>query len=47
VYAGRRFVCDTPRTSCVDKRAPRGRLARYTAVLRDRWRSSTPVLSSR
>jgi hypothetical protein len=47
VYAGRRLVCDTPRTSCVDKRSPRGRLARYTAVLRDRWRSSTPVLSAR
>jgi len=43
VYAGKRLVCNTPKTSCVDTRAPRGKKLRYTVVLRDRWRSSFPV----
>ena len=43
VYAGRRLVCDTPGSACVDSRARRGRKVRYTIVLRDRWRASFPV----
>ena len=42
VYAGKRLVCNTAKTSCVDTRA-RGRRLRYTVALRDRWRPSFPV----
>jgi hypothetical protein len=42
IYAGRRLVCSTVRTSCVDSH-PKGRRPRYTVVLRDRWRPSFPV----
>ncbi len=42
---GARLVCRTRGATCVDSRAPRGRPVRYTAVLRDRWRSSIPLLS--
>ena len=43
VYAGRRLVCSTSKAACLDLRAPRGRKARYTVLLRDRWRDSFPV----
>ena len=42
VYAGKRLVCNTAKTSCVDKRAGVRRLT-YTVVLRDRWRTSFAV----
>ncbi len=42
VYAGKRLVCNTVKTSCVDKRAGARRLT-YSVVLRDRWRPSFPV----
>ncbi len=42
---GARLVCTTRGQTCVDSRAPRGRSVRYAAVLRDRWRSSVPLLS--
>ncbi|HST24940.1 MAG TPA: N,N-dimethylformamidase beta subunit family domain-containing protein [Gaiellaceae bacterium] len=45
VSTGRRLVCDTVKTACVDTRA-RGRRLRYTVVLRDRWRASFPVTAS-
>lgn len=45
VTVGRRLVCSTPRSSCVDVRARR-RGVRYTVVLRDRWRASFPVSAS-
>jgi hypothetical protein len=41
---GARLVCVTRATRCTDVRARRGRTIRYAAVLRDRWRSSIPVL---
>jgi N,N-dimethylformamidase beta subunit-like protein len=43
VYAGRRLVCSTAKSACVDMRAPRGRKVRYSVVLRDRWRASFTV----
>jgi hypothetical protein len=42
---GTRLVCVTRATGCLDTHAAHGRVVRYAAVLRDRWRVSVPVLS--
>ena len=41
-----RLVCSTRSPVCIDKRAARGRVVRYLAVLKDRWRPSFPLLSA-
>ncbi len=43
---GARLVCTTRGPSCLDSHALPGRTVRYLAVLRDRWRTSFPVLSA-
>jgi hypothetical protein len=46
VYRGRRLVCRTTRTACVDHHPPSGHVPRYVAVLQDPWGTSTPVQSN-
>jgi len=42
---GTRLVCVTRGAVCVDKRRRRGGVVRYAAILRDRWRSSFPLIA--